>query len=350
MTWPTQTPEAIAERMAARLEDAFPGLDARSGRTFASILTIAQSMEIFDLHLFLQLLVREAFPDTARLTLEWHAATWDVDRIDATIAVGPVTFPQGQAGTPIPAGTGLLLGNVGFTVVETVTVGAGGTALAQVRAAEAGPAGNVPAGATLTLVSPVPGLTIQAATVGAGGISGGEPQEELEALRARVLAEIRRRGEGGKTDDYVGWAKAASSAVAKVRPVGRWAGKGTVGVIVAMAGPRAPTGAELALIGAAVEAERPVTADVIPVAADVVPVAFIIHVTPDTAAIRAAVTASLAAFMQAEAEIAGTLDESRIREAISAAAGEYSHKVLQPAGDLVAGPAQLHALGSVAFA
>lgn len=60
---------------------------------------------------------------------------------------------------------------------------------------------------------------------------------------------------------------------------------------------------------------------------------FTIDLTPDNEEIRAAVTAELRSFLLRDGTPEGTLELSRINEAISIAAGEYSHRLIVPAAD-----------------
>jgi uncharacterized phage protein gp47/JayE len=145
------------------------------------------------------------------------------------------------------------------------------------------------------------------------------------------------------------WARAASAEVAHVAVRPLWLGAGTVGVVAAMAGPRVPTAPEIALIAAAIEAERPVTAAVIVLPAVLLPVALQIRVSPDTTATRAAITGALDALFAREAAIGMRLPRSRISEAISSAAGEYSHDLVAPAADVVPGPTELPVRGAITW-
>jgi uncharacterized phage protein gp47/JayE len=64
---------------------------------------------------------------------------------------------------------------------------------------------------------------------------------------------------------------------------------------------------------------------------------------------RAAVEAALATFFANDARIGQDLARSRISEAISSAAGEYSHALTLPAADLPMADTELPVLGDVTF-
>lgn len=351
MSWPLPQPDEIAERIAAGLISAFPGeaLDPRAPDTMVGQLARLWGLTLFDAHLYLRWLAGQLMPDTATAWLERHADIWGVTRLAATRAAGEAVV-AGTPGTAIPAGAELRApsGQI-YATTQAVAVGGGGTVALPLRAAVAGAAGNAAPGTVLALVAPIAGLAPQQATVTAAGLAGGAEAEADEALRARLLARIRRPPAGGTAADYEAWARAASADVAQVAVRPLWLGPGTVGVVVAMAGLRVPTAPELATIAAAIDAERPVTAALTVLPAVLLPVPIEIRVVPDTAASRAAVTAALDAFFAREGAIGDRLPRSRLSEAISSAAGEYRHDLVQPAADVVPGATQLPTRGAITW-
>jgi uncharacterized phage protein gp47/JayE len=353
MTWPLPTPAEISERIAGGLETALETpdrrFDARSENTVLGVLARVFAMSQFDLWLYQRRLAEDLMPDTALAeALERHADVWGVTRLPASAAVGGVTL-TGTDGTVIPSGTEFraAAGQV-FAATAAGTV-ASGTVTVPVQAAEPGAAGNQTAGAVLQLVSPIAGVLPQSGVVAAGDIIGGADIETDEALRARLLARIRQPPAGGAAHDYEAWARAALPDVVHVAVYGNWAGLGTVGVVVGMRGPRAPTSPEIAAIGAYIAPLRPVTADVAVIAAVPFPVDITLALSPDTVQTRAAVEAALATFFANDARIGRDLPVSRISEAISSAAGEYSHVLSVPAADLAMDDTELPILGDVTF-
>ena len=353
MTWPLPTPDAIAERIAGGMETALETpdrrVDARSPNTVLGVLSRVVAMAQFDLWLYQRRLAEDLMPDTAQAdALERHADVWGVTRLPATAAAGSVTF-TGTNGTSLPIGVELRsAANAVFVTTAAATI-ASGTATVAVRASIAGGAGNIDAAAVLQLVAPIAGVLPQSAIVAAGGIVGGADTEGDDALRARLLARIRQRPHGGAAFDYEAWAREASAEVAHVAVYGNWAGLGTVGVVIGMRGPRAPTSPEIAAIAAYIAPLRPVTADVQVIAAVPVEVGITLTLTPDTVQTRAAVQAALETFFANDARIGADLARSRISEAISSAAGEYSHVLTLPAADLPMDDTELPILGTVTF-
>lgn len=350
MTWPLPTPDQLSERMAAGLIAQFPeaDLDPRAPDTMVGVLARLWGMGLFETHLYLRYLAEQVMVDTATEFLPRHAAIWGLTRIDAAAAAGAVTF-TGTTGTVVPAGVELRSSTGQIYATQAPATLVDGAATADVVAQVAGAAGNAATGAVLTLVTGIAGLTPQSATVTAGGLTGGADAEGDEALRARVLARIRQPSMGGARADYEAWARLGSAEIQQVAVLPAHVGPGTVGVVVAMTGPRAPTEPEVAAIAAAIEEQRPVTASVTVLPATLGGVPFSIRLTPDTVAVRSAVTAALTAFFQRESTIGGTIPRSRLSEAISSAAGEFAHEMTVPAADVTAAPTQLRTRGAITW-
>ena len=219
-----------------------------------------------------------------------------------------------------------------------------------VTALVAGDAGNADAATPVTLVSPIAGV-VSDAVVAALGIAAGADAETDASLRARVLARIQAPPHGGNADDYEQWALAVPGVTrAWVFPLAN--GAGTVIVRFMMDDTYEdgiPEVLDVAAVQEAIDAVRPVTALVTVAAPVAVPLAFDIRLTPDTAAIRAAVEAELSDLIFREAVPGGTLLISHIREAISIAAGEVDHTLLTPDADQTVTAAQINTLGTLTW-
>jgi len=309
---------------------------------------------------FLDRVARQILPDTAEGPyLERQAAVWGLARKPPAFAAGPVAF-AGADGAAVPAGTALHAADGrAYRVVDGVTL-AGGTGTATVEAAEPGAAGNRAAGAALGLSVALAGVEAQA-TVGAGGLAGGADAEADESLRDRLLYRIRRPPHGGAAGDYRAWALEVPG-VTRVWVRAGALGPGTVVVYVAMddaypdgipqgtAGPAGHTG-DLAAVFDHIEPLRPVTAEVTVLAPTPRPLALTIaDLEPDTPETRAAVAAEVADLIRRKGEPGGTIRVSWLWEAVSVAAGERSHRIVAPAGDVAHAPAELPVPGAVAYA
>lgn len=98
------------------------------------------------------------------------------------------------------------------------------------------------------------------------------------------------------------------------------------------------------------DGRAPVTADVYVAA----PIAkrlniTIDNLTPNTAAVRAAVEAELADLFFRDAEPGGTIRVSRIWEAVSIATGESHHAITSPSSDQTAATGRIYVLGTVTY-
>jgi uncharacterized phage protein gp47/JayE len=363
MPFPLPTPQEILGRAEAEMEAALialrpdkdPAAIARAVRSEKGLIaahTRTDATGIYETHLHLRWWGDQYMPDTAEAEfLVRHASIWGVFKRPATKAVGYAVF-TGTPGLPVPIG--LQLRTPGGALVETSAAGvvAGdGTVTIALVASEGGPDANTAGGASLPIVTALAGLDPQSATLDANGIAGGAAEENAESLLARLLAKIREPGHGGADFDYPNWVFEAFAA-SKVKAIPKWVGYGSVGVVVAMgtaAVPVVPTPAEISAIGAYIETQRPVTAEVIVMAYIPKVQPYTIKLTPDTLANRAAVAAALDEFHAREATIGGKLPHSRISEAISAANGEYSHELQVPPVDVVCATRELASRGAITW-
>lgn len=292
----------------------------------------------------------QVFPDTAdSANLERHAGFHGIFRHDAARATGEVSL-TGTNGTIVPAGTALS-GADGIELVTTEdAVIAVGVAVAPVEASEVGAAANLEEGAAVTLQSPIAGVD-SAGTVAAPGLAGGADRESDARLLQRLLLKLREPAHGGAAADYVQWALAVGG-VTRVWVAGGEAGLGTVVVRFAVDdaphGP-APNAGEVAAVQAALDAVRPVTADVRVFAPVLVAENITLSVTPDTAEVRAAVEAELAALFLTESAPGQRIYRTHVAEAISRAAGEEDHTLTVPAGDIEPAAGEMPVLGTVTF-
>ncbi len=305
-------------------------------------------------HGHLDFIDRQCSPLTCELErlYDW-AALYGVDRLMATAATGNV-LATGVSGTQLLADTQLRGQNgLDYKVLAAVTLAAGATALA-VRCTTTGSAGNQAAGLTLTLVDPAPGID-GTLTVGAGGLTGGAADEELEAWRARVADEwqvVTTRGaRSGKPDDYRFWARSAHPSVTGALVQPHALGVGTV-----LARPicdglvdRAPSPAILAAVAEYFYSIAPATADwrlaapirrAVAVSIDLLPVA-------DTAGNRAAITVALQAAVLAEASESSLLAMAELDAAIATVTSQYTR--IAPVADIAVAAGEVLVLDPVVW-
>lgn len=170
--------------------------------------------------------------------LDYWGELLSVLRKDEVHATGIVTFTN-QTGQPITVGSGTEVAApandpdsdpLSFTTAEAATVAVNGTADLPVVAAEGGTEYNVAADAISLVLSPLVGLTV----TNADPITTGADVEGDDAYKQRLLLEFSAARGGGTRDDYVAEAL-AQPGVGHVVVEPRWAGNGTVRLIVTTA-------------------------------------------------------------------------------------------------------------------
>ena len=179
---------------------------------------------------------RQAFPQTATgRALELHGEQRGIKRKQGTPAKGTAVFLRSVAADReiiSPAGTAVATGGspgARFITTEAAVMALGATeAQVPVVCTVPGPQGNCGAGALQAMVTPVPG--IQAVT-NRQPLTGGAPQEDDEALRARLLDTYLNISNGTNSAFYRGVASAYEE-VSSVHVIPRARGTGTVDVIV----------------------------------------------------------------------------------------------------------------------
>lgn len=339
----------LLDRVRGDFDARLPGSDSRLRRSVLDVLARMHSGAINGLYGFLDWISRQILPDTSEAAfLERQAAIWAIRRKAATPARGETAF-AGVNGSVIPAGTELVRSDgVGYVTIAEGEIAAGAAAIA-VEAAEPGLAGNAVMGQLLQLVSPVAGVQ-SAASVTNGDLAGGAEEEDDEALRARLLDRIRRPPHGGSASDYERWALEVPGVTRAWVYPGEL-GPGTVKLIFVIDG-RAdiiPDEDEVQVVQAYIDPLRPVTAALTVVAPIPLPLDLTLRVAPATAAVKAAIEAELADLVAREAEPGGTLLISHIREAISLAAGEYDHELIDPVGNVETPTGYLLVMGEVTW-
>lgn len=308
---------------------------------------------VHSLHGHLDYLSRQFLTSTAEAEeLDKHGSEYSMTRKAAVFAAGSVTF-TGVNASVIPAGTPLQRSDgVEYKTGAEVVIAAG-TATATVTAAVAGVDGNADTGVVLNLVSALAGVN-SAATVAAPGITNGADTESDDDYRARILARKRNPPQGGAIADYEKWAlEVASVTRVWIYPghMGIW----TVGVTFVLDDDPAsiiPNAAKVTEVQTYLDDDtrKPVTAEVIVFAPVAVPLNPQIQLTPNTAAVQAAVTAQLKDLLKREGRPGpSTLLHSHIREAISIAAGEENHVLVSPAADIAYATGQIPTLGAITW-
>lgn len=325
-------------------------------RAMADVLGAVWGGAVHMLHGHLEWLAKQLFPDTSddEMFLR-QAALYGISPTPATFAVGNLTA-TGTDGSVIPIGTIWKLdADTAYRVTAGATIASGVATLA-VTAVLAGADGDLAAGVTLTLETPIAGVN-GTATVAAGGIADGFDQDTspYPLTRARLIQRLQDPPEGGADQDYEAWTLAVAGVTrAWVYPVELGLGTVVVRFVIDGRGDIFPSPTEVAAVQAALEAERPITAEVTAAAPTSLAVNFTIHLSPDTTAIRTAVAAELADLLvrqgaPGDGAALGTIKLSQIRTAIGVGAGDGDYTLTIPAADVVPGVGELPIMGTVSW-
>lgn len=341
---PYSRPELIELRDTAYADiERIPGADARLAFGNLNVLAHILAGATDGLYGYVEWLSRQLLPDSAEDEyLDRHASIWLEDGRKPAKASSGGVIVEGVVGVTVPVGAQFVRGDgVQFAATNEVTLAAL-TATVQVQAMTAGAATNTAAGAKLTLVSPIAGLSSQA-TVDPAGLVDGSDIEKNSQLRGRILQRIQEPPQGGSSSDYVKWAKEVPGVTrAWVAPLEMGAGTVTLRFVRDGDVSPIPDPAEISVVQSYIDARRPVTAELYVVAPVAVPVLFQIQLTPGAASVKAAVEAELRDLILRESAPGQTLLISHIREAISIATGEVDHVLASPTANVV------HAIGEMA--
>lgn len=227
------TLEEIYQELAAQFQ-------ARTGQTAGSsselaVRFYAVAAQIYGLYLQAEWTRRQCFPQTAQgEELDKHAQLRGIVRRQAVAAAGVVRFYVDQAretDTEVPEGTVCMTaGGVRFLTSRAGFVPKGELyADLPVTAAQAGEEGNVSQGSVIYMALPPTGI---AACINPEALSGGQEEDDDDALRERVMATFRRLANGANSAFYR-QAAMAFDGVAAVAVLPQSRGVGTVDIVAA---------------------------------------------------------------------------------------------------------------------
>lgn len=343
----------IIDRIRGDLSGRILGSAKALRRSVIGVLAIVWGGAIYLVYGYLTWIAKQVIPDTAEdeFAIRW-ASIKGLTQIAAVFHRGTVSFAASSSGLTMLATT-LMQANDGTQYsVDTDATSSGGFCVATVTCLTAGVIGQRSVSDTITLLTPIQGITSQGSW--ASTTQTGTDQETIAALQARMLLAFQTPPQGGAPADYVQWALQVAG-VTRAWVFKDWLGAGSVGVAFVRDGDGTgaaiiPDAGEVATVQAyLVDLTRaPVTANVTAFAPTGVTQNFSIHLSPDTADLRAAVIASLTNLLYREAVPGGTMYLSHIRAAIrEVLTGDYT--MATPAVDQVFTNSQIGIMGTVTW-
>ncbi len=350
MPFERPTLKELNRRIQNDLASRVTGAGALLRRSVLRVLGTVQAGSAHLQHGHIQWAAKQVLPDEADDDrLARASAMYRITKKPPAKAGNTVTL-TGTDGTEVDADTQMQRADgVIYRITDGGTI-ASGTLAVTVEALVAGTAGNCDEGTELTFVTPVAGVNATGVVDG-DGLSGGSDAETTEQLRSRFLLRLQEIPQGGAVADYKQWTLSVA-AVTRVWVMKAWMGPGTVGVMFVCDGldPVVPDTDKVDEVQAYLDSVAPETADVIVFAPVPDPLNLTIAVTPNTAAVKAAVEASLEELIRRESEPGGTLLLSHIREAISLASGEDDYTLTTPAANVTSAAGHLITLGTITWA
>lgn len=264
--------------------------------------------------------------------LDGWLTTYGLVRKEPAAAVGLING-TGVATTVLATGT-LAQDGQGrqYRVTADVAVAVGGAVVASMIALVPGLASNAVAGLKLTLVSPVAGVD-SAFTVGVAGLGGGADLETDAQAIYRLQQRLSNEPMGGSPADYARWALQIAG-ITRAFGVRNPAGPTSAGVIILADGngaPGLPTAVQQRQVLDYIrDPQRGPPDELFVIIPTPVVKNWTIALTPDTAAIRAAVIAAVQDLFFREAVPGSAIPHSHVKEVVSAVTGEVNHTITAP--------------------
>jgi uncharacterized phage protein gp47/JayE len=358
MPWATPSLRDVRSLVRDSIRSKLPGADASIPNSVLRVLSDVQGALAHLVLQFVDWLALQLMPDTAEtIWLDRHADIWltnadgSTGRKMATLTSGTVTF-DGIGGTIVPLATRIVGSNVEYETTEAVMLLADASTPASVRALDPGSIGNVEAGSTnLSLANAIEGVT----GITVVELANGVDEENDDDLRTRVLERIRQPPMGGDATDYVAWVKAVPG-VTRAWSGPLEMGMGTVTVRFMCDELRAnndgfPSGYDIEQVRTYLNTVRPVAVKDFFVVAPLrqrVDV-FILDLSPDTPAIRAAIETSLIEMLKRKAKPGQTIFAAWKYQAIMEAAGVDSFDLRYSTDDVMQSPGHMAILGDIVY-
>lgn len=335
MTYARDTLDTLIDTALADIDSGLQDTDARLPVSLLSVLALVTAGQCDGLYGYIDYIARQIpWPDADEDVLKRWASLVNVFQKQSQAATGAALASKCTPGRSIPVNTALRrTDGVEYLVTQEVVIAADGTATVPVAALDPGAGGNAVAGVKLALTETLPGI-VSPLVVGNAGLNNGFDAESPESLLGRFMDYWRGAEEGA--GPYVKLAKAVAG-VTRAWEYEHEMGLGTITIRFVMDGKPdiIPNAEEIAAVNAYVQANRPPGGGGVYVTAPIPdPLNLTLAVTPATEAVKAAVVAEVTDFVKREHDVGDGTALSRLSEVISAASGEYKHKIISPVADI----------------
>jgi uncharacterized phage protein gp47/JayE len=350
---PFQRPTLSDLRLRARalFASKLKGADGTLPKSNITVSSDVIAALVYGLYGYADWLARQALPNTAD---DWYylsrwGALFGLTPKPAVAASGHVDF-AGSSGVSVPLHTQIQdsLGNLYKTTAAT-TLGPSNPPT-PIVALTGGIAGNLPAGALLTLTGAITNVN-GTVTVDGSGLSGGLDAETAQAFGGRIAERAKNPPSGaGTAADYERWALSVPG-VTRVTANPIEPGPGSVTVRFVMDdNPNGflPQHGDIVNVTAAIAAEQPVTDTVYVAAPDTQPVNYTLSHAVDLS-LRPAIADALATMHDNLPIGSGLSVQAQIIPVIVAAGKVKATFLTQPLNDVPANPAKLLTLGTIAY-
>ncbi|WP_458789285.1 baseplate J/gp47 family protein [Adonisia turfae] len=355
MFWPIPSLAELRERLLTTLDTLLPDAQVRLPNSPLGILGKAASGQNHAGWVRQARISRQIHIMTSEAAfLDRYGSLYGIERLGATGATGTARV-VGEPGSAVPADTILQREEgVRYRTTSLAVVGPSAEVLVEIEAVAPGAASAGEPGQPLLVVSPPPGIAGTATVV---SLSGGTDAEGDARYRSRLQRRVQRPPHGGNENDYLVWAFEVAGVTAAWPSPGEM-GAGTVTLRFLALGHPDSTVDGIPSVALVQEVQawldrpfgRPITAEVFVVAPLPRPLNVTISgLTPDVPAVRAAIEAELRDMLTERAEPGGVIYNSWIVEAVSRAAGESHHQVIEPVGNLVPEKGEIAVLGTLTY-
>lgn len=292
-----ETKEALLERMKKKSPE---DIDTRQGSITYDLLSPA-AIELAEAYIQLDNVLKFGFagPEQPSEYLDARAAELGLERKPSVKAVGEVTF-TGPKDTVIPAGTVVTTGEenpIAFVTTKAGKIETGSVTL-PAEAQNGGKSGNIAAGRIRLLLGNLTGIVTSVTNNKA--FDNGADVESDELFLQRYYDRVRRPATSGNAWHYRQWALEVKG-IGDVKVFPTWKGNGTVRLVLLSSDKRPPKAETLKEVKDAVEARRPIGADVTvdPAEQTFINVSAKLKLDPGTSleAVKAEFTAKLSDFL-----------------------------------------------------